>query len=140
MLQTVAKQISELLNRRNDLPDKIDKNQILYENYFYISVKKETTKVAACVLAKKMSFFALELKHLSVDQEFERLGLGRKMISLVEEYAKNQKISLIFATTKEENLPVISLFTKLGYLKLQKFKNEKTKHFCYLWLKKLENG
>ncbi len=134
-----AKQIANLLNERNHLPNKIDYGNIAYENYFYVVLNEKTEheEVVACARAKCMSFFCYELKHVVVKESYEGKGLGKLVISLVETYVKKKNIPMLLATTRCENIKMNSLFSKLGYERAREFINDGTKHPLILWRKDL---
>lgn len=137
MNNSTAKQIADLLNRRNNLPNKIRDYDIFRGGYFYVDIEVEggKRKVVSCVRAKRISFFAYELKHLSVSEDYQSKGLGSLMINMVESYVQTKKIPLIVATTNILNDPVNHLFGKLKYQRTKEFVNSNTNNKCYLWQK-----
>ncbi len=139
MTHSEAKQIADLLNERNHLPNKIESYNITYENYFYIVLNKglESQEVVACARAKCMSFFCYELKHVVVKEKYEGKGLGKLVIKLVEKYVKKKNIPMLLATTRLENNKMNFLFDKLGYQKAREFINDGTKQPLILWRKDL---
>lgn len=134
-----AARIADLLNSRNKLPTKLDAGKIFDGNYFYIVINegKPTEEILACARSKCMSFFCYELKHLAVNEKYEKQGLGKMMIGLVETFVKEKKIPILLATTRIDNDPVIGLFSKLGYQPTKQFTNSGTKNPCIVWRKDL---
>ena len=141
MNHSISKGIADLLNKRNKLPKKVESIEVSNNSYFYIAVegpnKKE--KVIACARAKCMSFFAYEIKHVAVDEEFEGHGFGKYVIGLAENYIKSKNIPVAMATTRADNHPIIHLFKKLGYTPSNEFVNEGTKNPLILWQKFLQD-
>lgn len=136
MEHTTSKKIAELLNRRNNLPKKVESMDVQNANYFYISIKgSEKEEIVACARAKCMSFYAYEIKHVAVDENFEGKGFGRYMIQTVEDWIKSKNIPLVTATTRADNKPIIALFTKMNYIPSKEFVNEGTKNPLILWQK-----
>jgi N-acetylglutamate synthase-like GNAT family acetyltransferase len=138
MTGLIAKQIASLVNEQNNLPNAVKTEDIHYGDYFYISkdldnVKYGPAEIVACVRAKRMSFFAVELKHLSVNPVYKRKGYGELMIDIVENEARSKQIPMVFATTCVKNDPINNLFKKLNYTLMRDFLNSKTGRVVHVW-------
>lgn len=139
MNSDTAKQIVDLVNIRNDLPEDITPEDVYNGSYFFLEqdLDEDKKELISCVRAKRMSFFAYELKHLSVNPSHERKGYGEMMVKIVEEYAASKRVPLVMATSKASNAPVNRLFLRLGYSMVSDFVNSKTGHSCHIWQKVL---
>ena len=134
-----AKNIASLINAQNNLPQDLSCDDVYYGKYFFSKVSHEEKKseIICCVRAKRLSFFSIELKHLSVSPNFRRKDFGKMMVYAVEEYAKSENIPIVMATSCKTNNGVNRLFEKLGYTGLSEFYNTKTKNTCIIWQKVL---
>lgn len=139
MKNSTANKIADLVNRRNKLPNKLEKYTVLTGNYFYVAINegKPSEEILACVRAKCMSFFCYELKHLAVNEQYEGQGMGQKMIEIVEDFVRTKKVPVLCATTRADNQGAIRLFNKLGYKPTKEFTNAGTSNPCVLWQKDL---
>lgn len=139
MQSDTARQIVDLVNARNNLPEQINTDDVYNGQYFFLErdIEENKHELVCCVRAKRMSFFAYELKHLSVSPNFERQGYGEMMVKMVEEYAISKRVPMVMATSKVTNEPVNRLFTRLGYTAISDFVNSKTQHKCHIWQKVL---
>lgn len=137
MDQLTAKKIASLINRRNNLPTKLESYDIINNNYFYIGLQDQgkIDTVVACGRVKTQSFFSAELKHISVNEEYEGHGFGKYMIEMCEEYVREKGLPLVTATTRLENFSIIHIFKKLNYNASKEFIHPKTKNKLILWTK-----
>lgn len=88
MLPEIAKQISELLNDRNQLVTKYTLEKVLAsgDNYVYLL---DSGKVIACAESKKVQWYQWEISHVLVASVYEGKGYGRKILMDAEKKAKD---------------------------------------------------
>tara|TARA_B100000965_G_C19530870_1_gene731049 strand:- start:435 stop:944 length:510 start_codon:yes stop_codon:yes gene_type:complete len=52
---------------------------------------------------------------VAISKEFLAKGMGKKMMKLIEQYARYKNIYSLKADTNHDNIPMIKIFEKLGY-------------------------
>ena len=57
------------------------------------------------------------INNLAVSKEFRLKGIGKGLLSALEDAARNKKASFITLEVRESNLPAISLYKSVGYKK-----------------------
>lgn len=63
---------------------------------------------------------AYELCHLAVLPEYQKLGLGRKLVDLIIDEAKNAGVGITLVTP-EKNMGVIKFYEKIGFSRVRMF-------------------
>jgi len=73
-------------------------------------------ELVGCLIISKISENSCRLKQMAIKKDYHRKGLGRKLISIVEEILSKKKINtiIIHARTK-----VSEFYKKLGYEKIE---------------------
>lgn len=69
-------------------------------------------KIIGSCLLKKISGRQARIRQMAIKEEFQNLGLGKKLLNFVETYAKNKKYSNIIITAR---------FSAVGFYKKQGF-------------------
>jgi len=82
----------------------------IYENIQEFTVLECENKVIACGALHVSWEDLAEIKTLAVSGEYQRQGIGRKIVTYLQESAKNLGISKIFVLSFSP-----AFFTKLGY-------------------------
>lgn len=131
MNYNLAQQISSLLNERNNLTKKYTPDNILEseDNYQYIF---ENDKIIAVAEIVKVQWYQWEIKHVSVNKEFEGKGFGNKIIEIAEFFAFEQNARIIQCTIRSNNWSSIKLFEKNGYNKTLTFYNNVSKNYVHI--------
>jgi len=130
----IALQISDLINRRNELVIAYDAKMILDsgENYLY-EIKGE--KLIAYVEVKKVQWYQWEISHLSVDENFERQGFGRQLVARAEEKAKNGGAKILQCTIRVDNEGSKHVFSICDFVQVGRFYNSNTGNDVEVWQK-----
>lgn len=55
------------------------------------------------------------INNIAVSKEFRRSGIGKDLLSSLEDNVRKSKASFITLEVRESNAPAISLYTSLGY-------------------------
>ena len=58
-----------------------------------------------------------QITNIAVSPEARRLGIGRELVSALQNYAKENTFSLLSLEVRESNLPAISLYESCGWKK-----------------------
>ena len=129
-----ANQIADLLNSRNNLiaPYTADKIHN-YSNQYLFELEGE--QVIACIRTRKVQWYQCEIRHLVVKEGFERRGLGRKMIELAEDVAKQSTTRVVQCTIRADNAGAEQTFRSCGYQRVSSFYYPKSQHSLGIWQK-----
>lgn len=76
---------------------------------------KPKSIIVATTGVERRSDTVAELRRVSVETEYQRFGLGRRLLSHVHEWAKEQKYEKILACTATKHLRAIKFYESLGY-------------------------
>lgn len=74
-------------------------------------------------LALLVSFEFADIATVGVVPEFQRRGIGKKLVEHATEYARGKHVEKIFLEVNEQNAPAISLYEKCGFVKTGVRKN-----------------
>ena len=131
-----AKQIAQLLNARNQLQGGYTTERVLEhaENYLF---ELRDDVVVACVEVKKVQWYQWEICHLSVSENYERQGLGKKLIGRAENKAKSGAARIIQCTIRVGNEASEQTFRRCGYREACCFFNAATANHVAVWQKVL---
>ena len=131
MTKEEAIKIADLLNERNQLVIKYDKERVLdtASNYVYI---KENDEVIACAEYKKVKWYQSEISHISVSKLYEGKGYGRKILLKAEKKAKDERAKIIQCTIRVDNEKSLGLFKSNGYEVVNKFFYEKSGNWVFV--------
>ncbi len=88
-------------------------------------IRDHLVACVAMVINKKNSI--IEVQHLAVNPEFQKKGLGKKLMKFVENYAKKIKIRELTLSTRIKNQNAINFYENRGF----------SKH-AYLFVKKIK--
>lgn len=108
----LATEISELINRRNQLSSMVNPSVIMNGKYFYIV---SGNKVIAAVGIKKVNWYQLDLFHLVVHEDFENKGFAKKLLNNALLYGKESGLLIAQCTVRYDNIPSLGLFNKMGF-------------------------
>ena len=139
MDRNTAAWIAELLNRRNQLtreytPDDILKNA---ENYVY---EQEAEILIACVEVKKVQWYQSEILHLSVNENYEGQGRGRRLVAKAEEKAVKDGAKILQCTIRTDNKGSEHVFGISGYKQVAFFYNPDSGNEIGVWQKVVSLG
>ena len=84
----------------------------------------------------RLSDEGMKVKALRVHPEYRKLGIGRKLMNILEEYCKKHKVIELILGVNKESLPAIKLYESLGY-KRYKEKEFKPGNIVYYYKKTL---
>jgi N-acetylglutamate synthase-like GNAT family acetyltransferase len=134
MTKEEAKQIADLINKRNELTKKYSLESILAlkENYVFI---KQADKIIACAESKKVQWYQYEISHVSIDENYESKGFGSKILKLSENKAIENNARLLQCTIRTNNINSIRLFSTKGYKQVNMFHNLKSGNWVFIYQK-----
>lgn len=134
MTKNDAIEIANLLNTRNKLPQIYSYKDILSkkENILFI---KENGNIIACAESIKVQWYQNEIKHISVNENFEGKGFGSKILRLAEKKSIEDNAKILQCTIRVDNEGSIRLFSRKGYKKVNTFFNKKTKNWVFIFQK-----
>ena len=134
MNEKMAKQIAELLNRRNQLSSRYTVKKILSdaENYIY---EYTDDVLIACVEVKKVQWYQWEILHLSVNKNYEGRQYGRRLVAKAEEKAIRDGAKVLQCTIKTDNKGSERVFSVCGYKQVALFYNSDTGNNVGVWQK-----
>ena len=131
-----AKQIAALINSRNRLDKQYTGEGVLGDAAFYEYEVVDGT-VAACVQRKQIQWYQWEILHLSVSEKHEHKGLAYTVYKRTEEKADANKVRLLQCTIREGNKEREAFFSRQGFVKVNRFKNQRTANIVGVWQKVL---
>ena len=134
MDKNTAAQIAELLNGRNQLTREYTTEDILKnaENYIY---EQENEVFVACVEVKKVQWYQSEILHLSVSENYEGQGHGRRLIAKAEEKAVRDGAKILQCTIRTDNKGSEHVFSVSGYRQVACFYNPVSANDIGVWQK-----
>ena len=134
---SIAEQIANLLNDRNQLETQYTAKRILAKLNDFIFEQDENGVVIACVEMHHVQWYQGEVCHLSVLPAYEGKGYGKVMIQKAEAKALVQGFAILQCTIREDNERSKGLFRKLGYIYCATFLNTRTDNEVTVWQKVL---
>jgi N-acetylglutamate synthase-like GNAT family acetyltransferase len=131
-----ARQIAELINRRNELmrryrPADVQESAANYE------FESRDGAVVACVERKRVQWYQWEICHLSVAEDCERKGLASMVYARAEAAARLAGVSLLQCTIREGNGASESFFSRQGFHRVGTFLNTRSGNTVGVWQKVL---
>jgi len=99
--------------------------QILREfknNFSKILVYKEKEEIIGYLIFREIEP-EIEIFKIGVKKEYQRKGVGTKLIQKLIEIAKEKNISKIFLEVKASNLSAYNFYKKLGFKEMYRRKN-----------------
>lgn len=106
-----ADTIAELINRNNRLTQKYTAHKVMNSRAVYFTLRFREV-VLGCIALERVGYSLTEVKHLSVDSRFKRVGIGKRLVRLAE---KRVITPFMYATVRNDNEPSYKLFLGLGY-------------------------
>jgi ribosomal protein S18 acetylase RimI-like enzyme len=73
-------------------------------------------KVAGYVLVEMLNKLAASMVYIVVGPEFQKMGIGRKLIKGAEDYLKKKKIKILQATVHKDNEKSKKFHEKMGFV------------------------
>ena len=136
MTEEEAKQIADLLNKRNKLVRGYDCEKIMKEedNYVYLM---EGTDLIACAESKQVQWYQWEVSHVSVNEQFESKGFGSKILLMEEEKAIKSGAKILQCTIRSNNEKSQKLFLSKGYAKTGSFFYSKSGNWVHVYQKSI---
>jgi len=105
-----ALDMTELVNKQNNLIDKIMPVELYFGDYNYVAI--ENNKPMGVIKVEILNWYSCQVKYLSVFPKYQGEGIGKALLK----FALDKKIrSLYFASIYKINTPSISLFYSLGF-------------------------
>nr|WP_315405031.1 GNAT family N-acetyltransferase [uncultured Pseudomonas sp.] len=125
MQNSEARQIAELLNRRNQLTQNYTEVMILESagNYLF---RKINEVVVACVELKKIQWYQSEICHLTVHEQHQRQGHGRELIQQATDVAIKQGSRILQCTIRVGNNGSERAFLEAGFVITCSFHNARS--------------
>ncbi len=120
MTRNIAQQIADLLNSRNELVVKYSADKVLEKKSNYVYIESEN-EVIACAESKKVQWYQSEISHVSVLEKVEGTGKGNQILKLAEKKGKDDGAKLLQCTIRTSNESSIRLFSRNGYLIVNRF-------------------
>lgn len=80
---------------------------------------------------------AVKLSHFAILPDYQHLGLGKQLISIVLDYAKEQNLPVVL-NTPEKNFNVIQYYEKYGFYKVRMYLSEE--HYSVAMYRPLEGN
>lgn len=134
MTSSQAKQIAELLNKRNQLVIEYSAEDIIDDKESYVYLEKGSS-IVACAECKKVQWYQWEISHVSVSKEEEGTGWGNKILKLAESKAIKGNARILQCTIRTNNESSIRLFTRKGYFKIDSFFYDKSGNWVHVFQK-----
>lgn len=113
----IATYISTLLNKQNELTVKYTPQKIMNSRTLYIWLYGDTG-IDGVVGLEKDNYLMTRVKHLSVQPNLRRKGIGEKLLRHVLSIIDTK---FAYSTVKENNVASLSLCQKLGFKIVAKY-------------------
>ncbi len=136
MTHQEAQKIAALLNARNQLARNYTAEDVLGEKEDY-EYELRDGNVVACIERRLVQWYQLEVRHLSVDEAWERKGLGSMLFTRAEEFGRSKGTVLVQCTIREGNEPSECFFENHGFGKVSRFFYAPTGNNVGVWQKVL---
>jgi ribosomal protein S18 acetylase RimI-like enzyme len=137
MTRQVAEQIAKLLNTQNQLTVNYTAEKVLQHQDRYIVEMSQDSLVLGFVEVKKVQWYQCEIDHLSVRPDAKGEGLGKRLVILAEEKAKELAARVVQCTIRVANVGSNALFMKMGYSMTVQFVNEQSGNLVNVYQKAL---
>jgi len=108
----LSEQVASLINTYNNLSYRRTALDVREGKIDYV-VETHGKWVVGCCGYEKLGYQLTEIKHLAVNQEWRRRGVGGFLIKSVLKFCDTPAI---FATVREDNKSSMSLFRTLGFI------------------------
>lgn len=127
-----AEEIAALLNSRNQLARTYRAEDVLAEEDDY-EYELRNGKVVACIERRLIQWYQLEVRHLSVDESYERQGLGSLVYERAEKFGRSKKACVVQCTIREGNEASEGFFVSRGFAKVSRFFYASTGNSVGVW-------
>ena len=94
-----------------------------YENSSYHLIGVIDNTIIACGRLHFNSDNEAQIRYMAIDENFQRKGIGVKIIELLEAEAKKKQISKIVLNARDH---VLEFYKKSGYIAVKKYKGSDT--------------
>lgn len=121
-----AEQIADLLNTQNQLTENYTAEKVIEHQNDIIYHIGDDGKVICAVEVSRVQWYQAEIKHLTVDPDVKRNGLGRKLLVEAEEKVLELGALVVQCTVRDNNTGSIKLFLSSGYHHCLTVKNPKS--------------
>ena len=118
-----ADQIATLLNERNQLTVKYNRQRILEHAENFLCRISESAKVLACLEVKRVQWYQAEVLHLTVAVSEIRKGHAKALLCEAERVSRANGVCLLQCTIREGNAESRSLFEGFGFSHVNTFNN-----------------
>lgn len=118
-----ADQIAALLNERNELTVPYSRAKVRSNAENYICHFSDDGAVIACVEVKKVQWYQAEILHLTVAEQYVRLGHAKRLLQEAEQAARAHNARILQCTIRESNHPSRALFEAFGFRLVSEFLN-----------------
>jgi len=136
MTEGIAQEIANLLNSRNELVLNYTAKRVLKHKSNYVYIEEDNT-VVACAESKKVQWYQSEISHVSVLKSAEGKGKGYQILKLAEKKGKEDGAKLLQCTIRTSNENSIRLFSKNGYLIVNRFFYPNSGNWVYVLQKSI---
>lgn len=121
-----ADQIASLLNSRNELTVKYDRNRVQKEADDYLLRCSDSDEVVAFLQLKEVHWYQFEVLHLTVAEGYTKQGHAKALLCEAERKARANSARLLQCTIREGNVASQWLFTGFGFTHVASFCNERS--------------
>jgi len=127
--------IHEAEEKDLEIISELEKGLFSEENWSYFQILREfKNKFSKILIFKKKEEIIgylifreikpeIEIFKIGVKKEYQRKGVGTKLMQKLMEFAKEKKISKIFLEVKASNLSAYNFYKKLGFKEMYRRKN-----------------
>ncbi len=136
--QDEARQIADLLNKRNELTVRYTSDRVLKEAGSYRWRLSDQGEVIACVEIKSVQWYQAEVLHLTVAEAHEGRGHGKALLCEAERAARSQRARVLQCTIRADNDRSCRLFEAFGFNRVSVFHNEQSGNNVTVFQKVLE--
>jgi GNAT superfamily N-acetyltransferase len=136
MTPAQADHIAALLNSRNQLAADYTKDKVLEHSGNYLFELQDETMVG-CVEVKRVQWYQWEISHLSVREDHEGRGIGKRLIRRAEDTARDGNARIMQCTIRIGNEASEQTFRRRGYREGCSFFNSATGNYVTVWQKVL---
>lgn len=123
-----ADQIAMLLNSRNQLTVRYDRDRVKREEDSYFFCQADEDEIIAVVQLKKVQWYQFEVLHLTVAADHSGMGLAKSLLFDVEKKARFESARLLQCTIREGNVESEGLFKGFGFVCVSIFNNERSRN------------
>ena len=131
-----AAQIAALLNERNQLTKKYDREDVLQRASEY-DFEDDGGRVVACVQRRRVQWYQWEICHLSVHEDWEDTGVAYKLYLRAAAFAERNGARILQCTIREGNEKSERFFNRQGFRKVATFANEGSGNNVGVWIKSI---